>query len=134
MNLAPKKPCRKPGCNELTRSGFCHKHSSVERKYDTERKSSSQRGYNRKWREARLVFLSKNPICVECLKQTRLTPATVVDHIVPHKGDPVLFWDVNNWQALCQKCHGIKTASEDGGFGNERKVSCSETAPRGSKK
>lgn len=29
----------------------------------------------------------------------------VVDHIRPHRGDPVLFWDENNWQALCKFCH-----------------------------
>ena len=33
-----------------------------------------------------------------------------------------LFWDSSNWQGLCAKCHGIKTASEDGGFGNRGTV------------
>ena len=28
-----------------------------------------------------------------------------VDHIVPHKGDPVLFNDVRNWQPLCKAHH-----------------------------
>jgi 5-methylcytosine-specific restriction protein A len=44
--------------------------------------------------------------------------ATVVDHIKPHQGDPELFWDSENLQALCAPCHSRKTASEDGGFGN----------------
>jgi 5-methylcytosine-specific restriction protein A len=39
-------------------------------------------------------------------------PATVVDHIVPHRGDPVLFWDEANWQGLCKLCHDAKTARE----------------------
>jgi 5-methylcytosine-specific restriction enzyme A len=43
--------------------------------------------------------------------------ATVADHITPHKGDPVLFWDPDNLQSLCAACHGRKTATEDGGFG-----------------
>ncbi|WP_330164070.1 HNH endonuclease [Paenibacillus campinasensis] len=51
-------------------------------------------------------------------KAGRLVASTVVDHIIPHKGDPKLFWDKNNWQALCKKCHDTKTAREDGGFGN----------------
>jgi 5-methylcytosine-specific restriction protein A len=47
----------------------------------------------------------------------------VVDHIRPHMGDPALFWDEGNWQALCDytspfNCHGTKTANE----ANERKV------------
>ena len=36
----------------------------------------------------------------------KIVPATVVDHITPHKGDPVLFWDsANNWQSLCADHH-----------------------------
>ncbi|WP_233882799.1 HNH endonuclease [Brevibacillus laterosporus] len=44
-----------------------------------------------------------------------LTGATVVDHIVPHKGDKTLFWDRKNWQPLCEQCHNRKTAREDRG-------------------
>jgi 5-methylcytosine-specific restriction protein A len=38
--------------------------------------------------------------------------ATVVDHVVPHRGDPVLFWEESNWQSQCQPCHDAKTARE----------------------
>lgn len=43
-----------------------------------------------------------------------MTPARVVDHITPHRGDVALFWDESNWQALCDfttpfNCHGQKT-------------------------
>ena len=31
--------------------------------------------------------------------------ATVVDHIVPHKGDEARFHDLNNLQSLCATCH-----------------------------
>jgi 5-methylcytosine-specific restriction protein A len=33
----------------------------------------------------------------------------VVDHIIPHRGDQYLFWDQENWQALCKDCHDRKT-------------------------
>lgn len=46
-----------------------------------------------------------------------MVAATVVDHITPHKGDKALFWQRANWQPLCKRCHDIKTAIEDGGFG-----------------
>lgn len=39
--------------------------------------------------------------------------ATVVDHIIPHRGDQKLFWDRSNWQALCKSCHDSKTMTED---------------------
>jgi len=33
------------------------------------------------------------------------TAASVVDHIVAHRGDQELFWDQSNWQSLCKPCH-----------------------------
>jgi 5-methylcytosine-specific restriction protein A len=43
-----------------------------------------------------------------------MTPATVVDHIVPHRGNQKLFWDRKNWQSLCKTHHDRKTAQESG--------------------
>ena len=42
---------------------------------------------------------------------SKLTPATVVDHIIPHRGDKRLFWDEKNWQPLCKDCHDRKTGT-----------------------
>lgn len=89
---------------------------------DKERGSSAARGYGGKWQKARATFLSNNPICVACLAKGFVVEATVVDHIVPHKGDMGLFWDSGNWQALCKACHDRKTAAEDGGFGRPPRI------------
>ena len=35
----------------------------------------------------------------------KVRPASVVDHITPHKGDQALFWDEANWQSLCAPHH-----------------------------
>lgn len=67
------------------------------------RKTSNERGYNYRWQQERKRYLIDNPFCVHCLPL--YVAATVVDHIVPHKGDDVLFWDMTNWQALCKPCH-----------------------------
>jgi len=40
--------------------------------------------------------------------------ATLVDHVVPHRGDQRLFWLVANWQALCTACHQAKGILESG--------------------
>lgn len=86
------------------------------------RGSAHSRGYGRKWREARLGYLARHPLCVHCLAKGLVEAAAVVDHIDPHKGDMVKFWDSeNNWQSLCSACHNRATALFDGGFGNERK-------------
>lgn len=80
-------------------------------RYD--RTSSAQRGYGSRWQKARFHFLQKNPLCVYCKKQGKVTSAEVVDHIKPHKGDQKLFWDVKNWQSLCKHCHdSIKKREE----------------------
>lgn len=118
MPVKPKRPCRHPGCHALVSNGYCEKHKPKE----TPRLSSSQRGYDYQWRKESKAFLTGHPFCNIC--KTEL--ATEVDHITPHKGNPVLFWNQDNWQGLCHSCHSVKTAKEDGGFGNER--------PPGSKK
>jgi 5-methylcytosine-specific restriction protein A len=75
------------------------------------RKSAHQRGYDHRWQVARLAYLRRNPLCILCQREDRLTIATVVDHIIPHRGNAKLFWDsANNWAALCARCHNAKTA------------------------
>lgn len=120
MPYRPLKPCKCVGCANLTSGTYCDKHMRL---YQLEkaRPSAHARGYNSRWRKASKMFLSRHPLCVECQKQGRLTAATVVDHIIPHKGNQTLFWDENNWQPLCKRCHDVKTVKEDGGFGNPTK-------------
>ena len=69
------------------------------------RSNAHDRGYTGAWRRARLAYLNTHPLCVYCQQAGRITAATVVDHIQPHRGDKVLFWARANWQALCQPCH-----------------------------
>ncbi|WP_413207011.1 HNH endonuclease [Rhodospirillum sp. A1_3_36] len=65
------------------------------------------------WRTLRSQVLKAQPLCVVCGSRSE-----IVDHIKPWKGDPALFLDHRNLQALCRPCHSRKTAREDGGFGN----------------
>lgn len=48
-----------------------------------------------------------------CRNAGTLTAATVVDHIKPHRGDQVLFWDESNWQSLCQPHHDSTKQREE---------------------
>jgi 5-methylcytosine-specific restriction enzyme A len=118
----PLKPCLTPGCKGLARGrGRCERCAPAHaRRVEHERGSSYQRGYNSTWRRLAKAFLRRHPFCVHCSRDGVLEMATVVDHIVPHKGDSKLFWDEeNNWQGLCASHHSAKTAHEDGGFGNQ---------------
>jgi 5-methylcytosine-specific restriction protein A len=86
---------------------------------DALRPNSAARGYDRRWRKYRRWFLSKNPLCVECVKEGRPTLAVHVDHVEPVEGgqaDP-LFWEETNHQGLCQSHHSRKTAREKGSRG-----------------
>ena len=79
----------------------------------TSGQTSSQRGYNYKWQQAREGFLSKHPLCMFCERDGRVMPATVVDHSIPHRGDMVLFWKSERWQALCKTCHDSEAQKRD---------------------
>lgn len=106
-------PCRQPGCPQLlTASGFCPTHS---KQIDRARGNSAARGYGSKWRKARAEYLAAHPYCVECSKAGEWTTATLVDHIIPHRGDDGLFWDRKNWQSLCDTHHNQKRQRESRG-------------------
>ena len=70
---------------------------------------------NRTWRQKRAEQLSIEPLCRYCKARGIITVATVADHVVPHRGDLVLFWE-GKLQSLCQKCHsGAKAELENTG-------------------
>jgi 5-methylcytosine-specific restriction endonuclease McrA len=68
--------------------------------------------YGRRWRKISQAQIMRNPLCVRCGRG-----AEVTDHIKPHKGDESLFYDPQNMQSLCKRCHDAKTITEDGGAG-----------------
>jgi 5-methylcytosine-specific restriction enzyme A len=90
--------------------------AEVKRELDRQRPSAARRGYDARWRRARSRYLAEHPWCVHCLVEGRRTPATVVDHVEPHRGDERLFWDQDQWQVLCKQHHDAKTV-RDGRWG-----------------
>jgi len=123
-----KKACCYPGCPNLSHDSYCPDHKKVRQRFknqlaDRDRGTAAQRGYDAQWRRARVVFLNQHPLCVKCEEDNHLTPATVVDHIIDHKGDYELFWDRDNWQSLCKPCHDSKTAMTTWGKSKEGAVS-----------
>lgn len=85
------------------------------------RPSAMERGYGSRWQKYRLSFLKKHPLCAICAKQGIITIATCIDHIIPHKGDMVLFWKRDNHQPACIPCNNKKAAAEEGSFGYHKK-------------
>lgn len=63
------------------------------------------------WKALRARRLATEPLCRMCLPQ--LVEATVADHIHPHRGDLVLFFEFDNTQSLCKHHHdSTKQAQE----------------------
>ena len=86
--------------------------TEVMQRDDKQRGTAHERGYGSKWQTARKAYLIQHPLCKKCLSNTSVVAATVVDHIIPHRGDMQLFWDSGNWQPLCKTCHDHKTLKE----------------------
>lgn len=68
-----------------------------------------------RWRQLRALVLKEAGHvcqCEACAQTGRATAANTVDHIRPHRGDPALFWNRRNLQAMSAECHSAKTAGE----------------------
>jgi 5-methylcytosine-specific restriction endonuclease McrA len=83
----------------------------------------SKHDYHREWielynqarwkhpiRGLRAAILRRDPICTECLHN----PSTIVDHILDHRGNIVLFFDPGNVHGVCKPCHDEKTGRMHG--------------------
>ncbi len=103
MTADAKKLCT--ACKRIVGDGCeCRSVRKLER-----RGNSNERGYNYSWRQARAIYLRRHPLCVRCLESGHTEAATVIDHVIPHRGDARLFWDETNWAALCKPHHDQKT-------------------------
>jgi 5-methylcytosine-specific restriction protein A len=109
MPDAMHQQCRRPLCaGYAVAGGFCEQHQVLAR--------ADARGpryphgcnpNNRRFRWMRDAFMKRHPLCAMCGE-----PGGILDHILPHRGHVGRFWNQRNWQNLCVKCHGRKTARE----------------------
>jgi 5-methylcytosine-specific restriction protein A len=108
MAMAPLHPCPHPHCRRLVRSAHCAEHT---RQADQRPNVDIRRWYHtERWFALRREVLRADPYCGPCLAEgLGAVPARHVDHRVPHRGDPALFWDRANLQGLCPSHHSAKT-------------------------
>ena len=118
MPNKPSRPCpgrgaRRGSCSNLVQGSdrYCALCASIAqaeaRQEDRQRGTASERGYGYRWQQATKGWLRSHPLCVVCSRE-----ATLVDHIIPHRGDMTLFWDSTNWQSMCDHCHNVKRQRE----------------------
>lgn len=111
----PSRAARLCGCGAVVRDGGSCRSCSSRRKResDSHRPTARARGYTTQWDKARAGYLARHPYCVMCEAEGKQVLASVVDHIIPHRGDNELFWDSSNWAALCVPHHsGDKQSME----------------------
>jgi 5-methylcytosine-specific restriction protein A len=93
------------------------------------RGTAAQRGYDRRWQRYAQQWKMRFPLCGDrrhpitgerqpdatdsrCVQRGLISEVYAVDHIVPHRGDPALFWEPQNHQSLCRTCHNAKSQRE----------------------
>lgn len=114
MPWASKHPCGAPGCGALVAgAAYCEAHiqqaSAAVQRYDHERGSAASRGYDRRWRRFREVYLRQHPLCVDCTGRGAVKAATEVHHPKKVKEHPELMYLESNCMALCHEDHSVRT-------------------------
>ncbi len=78
----------------------------------TESRRADQRFYaGARWRKLRRSYLAANPLCAECRRHGRVTPAEHVHHVLERKDRPDLAYEWGNLEALCPSCHDSARSS-----------------------
>lgn len=81
--------------------------------YDARRGSARDRGYDSRWDAASRGHRVHDPLCRYCALVGEVKAADLTDHLYPHRGDRVLFWNRTYWVSSCNDCHnGFKQRVE----------------------
>ncbi|MBM2711666.1 HNH endonuclease [Mesorhizobium caraganae] len=92
-SMAPRLNVAGPA-NERERSSLRSKTEPAFRWYNTAR-----------WRKLRMEVITRDRFtCRMCKRIEPNTANLVADHVIPHRNDPVKFWE-GKLQTLCRTCH-----------------------------
>lgn len=80
---------------------------------DAQRGTSTQRGYDVRWRKLRNYVLANEPMCRMCVAIGVDRPASAVDHIEPIIDAPHRRLDITNLQPLCLHHHNSEKQRHD---------------------
>jgi 5-methylcytosine-specific restriction endonuclease McrA len=78
-----------------------------------ESEAERQKFYGSKeWRTLRVYILYRDKTCKKCSLEESPVMAEEIDHIIPIRERPDLRLDPSNLQALCKRCHSVKSYNE----------------------
>lgn len=126
MPFKPSRPCmgrgpRRGSCPNLIRGPEtccpdCMPFEKAKiRRYDQERGNSGDRGYDAQWQKVRDMKANQDPLCEQCLKESRIVPLDIVHHIKPIETHPELRLAIDNLISLCNAHH--EETHKDGRWG-----------------
>lgn len=120
MPRKPKKPCRFPGCPNLTDDMYCEEHIHIMNarynKYERPYKSGER--YGAEWRKIRNRYIQAHPLCEICRGRGLVVAATEVHHKIPLSRGGT--HDDENLMSLCKSCHSRITAEMGDRWGQNR--------------
>jgi 5-methylcytosine-specific restriction protein A len=107
--IKPLHPCNSPGCPQLAHTRYCPEHTKqVEQKYERERGTATERGYNATWAKVRIIKLNSDPLCERCLVNGHDVAAILVHH-KDHNPKNNLWY---NLESMCSLCHDAEHKAE----------------------
>jgi 5-methylcytosine-specific restriction protein A len=124
MPTAPLKPCRFPGCRELTAVGHCEAHKAHVFRQSVAPSNAAQ-GLARRirsssaWRNAVRVFAAMHPLCCDPYHEhgdTHPEMGAHTHHVVALVIRPELAYDPANLRRLCVRCHSRVESAERRGI------------------
>lgn len=78
----------------------------MRRKYET---NNNKFYKSDQWRTVRELVLHRDAyICQKCKRQGRITPATIVHHIIPVRYDSKKALELDNLETICASCHNAE--------------------------
>ncbi|WP_424360239.1 HNH endonuclease [Methylocystis parvus] len=92
----------------------CDAPGEANAEYERRRRGNEWRAWygSQAWRRKSEAQRQAEPLCRMCKAQGVMTPATVADHVRPHRGDADLFWH-GELQSLCTPHHSSAKQAEE---------------------
>jgi 5-methylcytosine-specific restriction protein A len=116
MPSIPLDQCATYQCKAPSIKGsvYCIEHAPIQKTSKT-REAFNAPYKSKAWAAIRARQLSREPLCVACKLEGRITQANHVDHVFPWAAIGAQAFTRNLFQSLCPECHGIKSGLEKRG-------------------